>query len=50
MPVINAGVSFLAETDAVPLDKLQPYIQDALDLIEYANGSAESTSWPPRTF
>ena len=26
----------------VPLDDLQPYIQDALDLIEFANGPAES--------
>ena len=43
VPVINAGLSFLAKTDAVPLDDMEPYIQDALDLIEYANGSETST-------
>ncbi len=42
LPVINAGLSFLADTDAVPLDSMDPYIQDALDLIEYANGDAAS--------
>jgi alpha-N-arabinofuranosidase len=30
--------------EIVPLDQLDPYIQDALDLIEFANGS-ESSEW-----
>ncbi len=30
--------------DAVPFDELQPWIDDALDLIEFANGSAD-TKW-----
>jgi alpha-N-arabinofuranosidase len=30
--------------EVVPLDQLDPYIQDALDLIEFANGDANS-SW-----
>ena len=28
--------------EVVPMDQLDPYIQDALDLIEFANGSADS--------
>lgn len=27
------------------MDKLQPYIDDALDLIEFANGTDESNEW-----
>jgi alpha-N-arabinofuranosidase len=30
--------------ELVPMDQLDPYIQDALDLIEFANGT-ESTDW-----
>lgn len=46
LPVVNCGLAcqFQNETmDAhVPVDQLDPYIQDALDLIEFANGDAES--------
>ncbi|WP_169081759.1 LamG-like jellyroll fold domain-containing protein [Paenibacillus sp. PL91] len=44
LPVINVGMAeqFLAPGVVVPLGELQPYIQDALDLIEYANGPATS--------
>ncbi|MBB3114169.1 alpha-L-arabinofuranosidase [Paenibacillus phyllosphaerae] len=44
LPVLNVGMAeqFLAPGVVVPLDELQPYIQDALDLIEYANGPATS--------
>ena len=28
-----------------PLDELQPWIDDALDLIEFANGDAQTTKW-----
>ena len=38
--VINCGMS---HKEVVPLDKMQEYVQDALDAIEYANGPASST-------
>lgn len=37
--VVNCG---MAHRDVVPMDKLDPWIQDALDAIEYANGPATS--------
>ena len=37
--VINCG---MAHEDSVPNDKLGPWVQDALDAIEYANGPADS--------
>lgn len=47
---INAGL-MLNYTDAadntVPLDQLRPWVQDARDLIEYADGSANS-AWGAR--
>lgn len=39
--VVNCG---LAHKDVVPMDKLDPWVQEALDAIEYANG-AVSTKW-----
>ena len=30
---------------AVPLDEMQEWIDDALDLIEFANGTDESNEW-----
>lgn len=43
LPILNAGMACQFNTaEVVPLDQLQPYIQDALDLIEFANGSATS--------
>lgn len=46
LPVLNCGLSCQYENDDMDeharLDELQPYIQDALDLIEFANGSASS--------
>lgn len=43
LPILNAGMACQFNTaEVVPLDELQPYIQDALDLIEFANGSAQS--------
>lgn len=38
--VINCGMS---HREVVPMDKMQEYVQDALDAIEYANGPANST-------
>jgi len=37
--VINCGMS---HQENVPMSQLQPYLQDALDAIEYANGPADS--------
>jgi alpha-L-arabinofuranosidase len=42
--VINCG---MAHRDMVPLDRLDEWVQDALDAIEYANGPATST-WGAR--
>ena len=47
LPVLNVGMAcqFQNWNDAsahVPLDQLQPYIQDCLDLIEFANGPVDS--------
>lgn len=48
LPVLSVGLSCQFQNrDAkahVPVDELQPYIQDALDLIEFANGDT-STKW-----
>lgn len=45
LPILNCGMACQFNTsELVPLDQLQPYIQDALDLIEFANGSAK-TKW-----
>jgi alpha-N-arabinofuranosidase len=44
MPIINCGMACQFNTgQLVPMDQLQPYIQDALDLIEFANGPDAST-------
>jgi len=37
--VINCG---MAHEDTVPLEQMSPWVQDALDAIEYANGPADS--------
>jgi len=45
LPILNCGMACQFNTgEVVPLNQLDPYIQDALDLIEFANGSAE-TVW-----
>jgi alpha-L-arabinofuranosidase len=44
LPILNCGMACqFNSAETVPLDQLDPYIQDALDLIEFANGSAETT-------
>lgn len=44
LPIINCGMACQFNSgELVSLDKLQPYIQDALDLIEFANGPVTST-------
>jgi len=43
LPILNAGMACQFNTaEVVPLELLGPYIQDALDLIEFANGPATS--------
>ncbi|MDB5011455.1 MAG: alpha-L-arabinofuranosidase [Mucilaginibacter sp.] len=45
LPILNCGMACQFNTgQLVPLDQLDPYIQDALDLIEFANGGIH-TKW-----
>jgi alpha-N-arabinofuranosidase len=45
LPILGCGMACQFNTgELVPLDDLGPYIQDALDLIEFANGSV-ATPW-----
>lgn len=45
VPVINCGMTCQwHEGLLTPMDELMPFIQDALDLVEFANG-AETTKW-----
>ena len=45
LPILNCGMSCQFNAgEVVPLNELNPYIQDALDLIEFANG-ATTTRW-----
>ncbi|HEY4323150.1 MAG TPA: alpha-L-arabinofuranosidase C-terminal domain-containing protein, partial [Mucilaginibacter sp.] len=44
LPIINCGMACQFNTcEVVPLNELGPYVQDALDLIEFANGPVTST-------
>lgn len=48
LPIINVGLVCQYQNwhqdESIPLDSLQPYIDDALDLIEFANGGTD-TKW-----
>ena len=45
LPILNAGMACqFNSAEVVPLDDLDPYVQDALDLIEFANGDV-ATTW-----
>lgn len=45
LPILNCGMSCQFNAgEIVPLNDLDPYIQDALDLIEFANGDL-TTKW-----
>ena len=45
LPILNCGMACQFNTaEAVPLNELDPYVQDALDLIEFANGDV-NTKW-----
>jgi alpha-L-arabinofuranosidase len=43
LPILSCGMACQFNTaELVPMDQLDPYIQDALDLIEFANGPVTS--------
>ena len=48
LPIVSCGLACQFQNDSpdahVPVCELEPYVQDALDLIEFANGPAE-TKW-----
>ena len=45
LPILSCGMACQFNTgELVPMAELDPYVQDALDLIEFANG-ATSTKW-----
>ena len=45
LPILNAGMACqFNSAELVPIDQLDPYVQDALDLIEFANGDV-TTKW-----
>ncbi|MGJ1227010.1 alpha-L-arabinofuranosidase C-terminal domain-containing protein [Sphingobacterium siyangense] len=45
VPILNCGMACQFNTaELVPLDELDTYVQDALDLIEFANGTTD-TKW-----
>lgn len=45
LPILNCGMACQFNTgEVVPLEQLDEYVQDALDLIEFANGSV-NTKW-----
>jgi alpha-L-arabinofuranosidase len=45
LPVLSCGLACqFNSAEVVPMDQLEPYIQDALDLIEFANGEV-TTKW-----
>jgi len=45
LPILNCGMACQYNSgEVVAMDELQPYVQDALDLIEFANGDV-TTTW-----
>lgn len=49
LPVVNCGLACQYQNNDpkahVPVDSLDTYIQDALDLVEFANGDSLTTEW-----
>ena len=44
LPILNCGMACqFNSSELVTMDKLDPYVQDALDLIEFANGDTTTT-------
>lgn len=55
LPVVAAGVPCqnsscggAGQQGGIPMDEMKAYVQDVLDLIEYANGDARTTEWGRR--
>jgi alpha-L-arabinofuranosidase len=44
-PIYCPSMSLAEGFGAAPMDQMQPFIQDLLDLIEYANGDAKTSKW-----
>ena len=45
LPILNCGMACqFNSSEVVPVERLDPFIQDALDLIEFANGNTD-TKW-----
>jgi len=45
LPILSCGIACQFNTaEVVPMDQIDPYVQDALDLIEFANGDV-TTKW-----
>jgi len=43
LPILSCGMACQYNSaEVAPMDQLEPYIQDALDLVEFANGPADS--------
>lgn len=50
LPILNCGMTcqfYPKDCKLIPLDQLGPFVQDALDLVEFANGPADS-AWGAR--
>ena len=46
LPVLNCGMACQYKTgECAPMDELDEYIQDAIDLIEFANGDPKTNKW-----
>lgn len=44
LPILNCGMACqFNSAELVPMEQIDPYVQDALDLIEFANGPISST-------
>jgi alpha-N-arabinofuranosidase len=44
LPIVNCGMACQFNScELVPMDQLEPYVQDALDLIEFATGPVDTT-------
>ncbi|HYO24759.1 MAG TPA: alpha-L-arabinofuranosidase C-terminal domain-containing protein [Lacipirellulaceae bacterium] len=49
LPILNCGMACQFNTgELAPLEELEPYVQDALDLIEFANGDPKTSEWGAR--
>lgn len=48
LPILNCGMACqFNSAEVTPMDQLDPFVQDALDLIEFANGEV-TTTWGKR--